>query len=195
MAKNKIIILTGMPGAGKGAISKVMKWLPNMSYISTGMLFRALGPNSELGRQVQEIMTVGGLVGDEIVNQMVEPHLVPGKDILLDGFPRSIPQVEWLLEQAGDDFDVVAFLLQLDEESAMRRRDKRINDYLLLGETPRGDDTDPTILPKRFIEYREKTEPTIEFLRQKLGDKFFDIDGRLTLEDVYDNMMKIYTKI
>ena len=77
----------------------------------------------------------------------------------------------------------------------MRRRDKRINDYLLLGETPRGDDTDPTILPKRFIEYREKTEPTIEFLRQKLGDKFFDIDGRLTLEDVYDNMMKIYTKI
>jgi adenylate kinase family enzyme len=52
---------------------------------------------------------------------------------------------------------------------------------------------DPTILPKRFAEYREKTEPTIEFLRQKLGDKFFAIDGRPTIEDVYSNIMKILT--
>ena len=193
--KNKIIILAGMPGAGKGSICKIMKWLPNMAYISTGILFRALDPKSELGKKVQEIMAAGGLVGDDIVNQMVLPHLVPGKDILLDGYPRSIPQVEWLLEQVGDKFDIVSFLLQLDEATATKRRDKRINDYLLIGETPRGDDTDPTILPKRFAEYREKTEPTIEFLRQKLGGKFFEIDGRPTLEDVYDNIMKILTAI
>ena len=193
--RNKIIIMTGMPGAGKGAICKIMKWMPNISYISTGILFRALEPESELGKKVAEIMAAGGLVGDDIVNQMVLPHLVPGKDILLDGYPRSIPQAEWLLEQVAGKFDVVTVLLLLDEETATKRRDKRINDFLMLGETPRGDDTDPTILPRRFAEYRDKTEPTIEFLRRKLGGKFFEVDGRLTLEDEYDNVMKILTAI
>ena len=193
--RNKIIILAGMPGAGKGAISKIMKWHPNISYISTGILFRALDPESELGKEIQAIMTEGGLVNDDIVNRMVEPHLVPGNDILLDGYPRSIPQVEWLLEKTANDFDVFSFLLELDEETAIRRRDKRINDYKLLGEEPRKDDTDPTVLPKRFAEYREKTEPTIEFLRKKLGDNFFLIDGRPTLEDVYETIMKIYARL
>jgi len=121
--------------------------------------------------------------------------LVPGKDILLDGFPRSKPQAEWLLEKVKGDFDVIAFLINLDEETADKRRLKRIQDYEMLGKEPRKDDIDPTILQNRFQEYREKTEPTIEFLRQRLGDKFYDMDGKLAIEDVYDNIMKVYTTI
>ena len=195
MSKNKIIIMTGMPGAGKGAYNRIMGWLPNVISISTGDLFRKLDPESALGKKVKEIMASGGFVGDDIVNEMVLPHLVPGKDILLDGFPRNIAQAEWLLDRTRDKFDVIAFLINLDEDTAEARRLKRINDYVLLGKEPRKDDVDPAVLQKRFAEYREKTEPTIEFLRGKLGDKFFDMDGKLAIEDVYDNIMKIYTKL
>lgn len=190
---NKIIIMTGMPGAGKGVYNRVMGWLPNISSLSTGDLFRKLDPESDLGKKVNEIMTAGGFVGDDIVNEMVKPYLVPGKDILLDGFPRSVIQAEWLLNEVSGKFEIVTFLINLDFETADKRRLKRIEDYKLLGKEPRADDIDPTIIQKRFAEYREKTEPTIEFLRQKLGDKFFDIDGKPAIEDVYDSIMKIYT--
>lgn len=196
MAKNKIIILSGMPGAGKGSISAIMKWQPNVAHTSTGDLLRALDPESDLGRQVFPIINAGKLLDDDTVNKVMEPAFVHGRDILLDGYPRTVGQSEYVLDKAAaGEFDVVAILLEINEETAELRRQKRINDCLMRGEQPRKDDVDPTILPKRFAEYREKTEPTIEFLRQKLGNKFFAIDGTPTIEDVYSDIMKILTAL
>jgi adenylate kinase len=181
-----------MPGAGKGGISQIMSWQPNTVHISTGDLFRSLDPESELGKRVAEIINSGNLVGDDIVNEMVAPKLTPGRDLLLDGYPRSIPQVEWLLNKVDDTrFDVIAFFLEISEEVSLFRRDKRVANALQKGEAPRKDDLDPTILPKRFAEYREKTEPMIEFLRKRLGDNFFTIDASVVIEDVYSEIMKI----
>ena len=192
--KDKIIILFGMPGAGKGAVSQIMRWQPNVTHVSTGGLLRALDPESELGKKVRACIDAGQFASDDLIYQMVGDALVPGKDILLDGFPRKVSQAEWLMNGFADKFDMVAFLLNLDESVATARRDKGINDYILRGEEPRKDDTDLTVLPKRFAEYRSQTEPTVEFMREKLGaNRFFDIDGRVTLEDVYDSVMKILT--
>jgi adenylate kinase len=123
---------------------------------------------------------------------MVEPKLVPGSDYLLDGYPRSIRQAEWLLGKAAAlSFDVIAILLEIDEETATARRDKRLRETLERGETPRKDDINPDALPKRFAEYREKTEPMLDYLKQKLGDKFFTVDAKPPLEDVFAAVAKI----
>jgi adenylate kinase len=191
--KDKIVILIGMPGAGKGSISTLMKWLPNVAHVSVGELIRRLDSESDLGKKVHAIQASGMLVDDDTVNEVFAASLPGfiGKDLLLDGYPRTIGQAKWIFDNLKDKFDIISFLINLDEKTATFRRDKRINDYLIRGEEPRKDDIDPTVLPRRFAEYREKTEPTVEFLRKELGDKFFEVDGRPTLEDVYESIMRI----
>lgn len=186
--QNKIIILAGMPGAGKGAVSKIMKWLPNTKHLSAGELLRAVDRGTELGQKVDALQKEGKIVDAEIVNALMKQALVSGSDFIFDGFPRSVEQAEWLFENAKD-FEIFAVLLEIDEGMAEKRRDHRIKHMLDNGETPRKDDLDPNALPKRFAEYREKTAPTIDYLREKLGDNFCAIDGAGYLEDVYDNIM------
>lgn len=189
--RDKIIILAGMPGAGKGEISnRLKKEYPNIRHLSSGYLFRSLDKNTEIAKKIASIQESGKLVDDETVNELVEPHIIHGKDLLLDGYPRSVPQAEWLLNKAVD-FDMVSVLLEVDETVSIFRRDNRINQARLNGLEPRKDDLDPTVLPRRFVEYREKTFPMIEFLREKLGDDFYSIDGSRTIADVYLDVKKI----
>jgi adenylate kinase len=184
--KNKLIILAGMPGAGKGDNSEHLGQRPNTVSISTGELFRALDPDSELGKKVASIINGGGLVSDDIVNQMVEEKLVPGKDIVLDGYPRSVPQAEWLLGRMKRmPFNVIAILLEISEETAALRRDNRIAKALANGKTPRKDDLDSSALSRRFAEYYEKTAPMVEFLRKELGGKFYNVDASVSVEEVF----------
>jgi adenylate kinase len=180
-----------MPGAGKGTIADLLKERPDMTHISTGDLFRSLDQDGPLGQKITAIQAAGKLVDDETVNQMVEPKLVAGSDILLDGYPRSIPQAEWLLDAAAGKFDVVAILLEIDESIAAARRDKRLRETLERGETPRKDDADPDALPKRFAEYREKTEPMLDYLREKLGDNFYTVDGSQSIDAEYADVKSI----
>jgi adenylate kinase len=181
-----------MPGAGKGDNGEHLGKRSNMTHISTGELFRALDTNSALGKEVQEISAAGGLISDDIVNRMVEDKLSPEKNIVLDGYPRSVPQAEWLLEKVKDmPFEVVAILLEISEEIATRRRDNRIAETLASGGVPRKDDLDSSVLSKRFAEYYEKTAPMVDFLRQKLGDKFYSIDASVPVEEVYAAVEKV----
>jgi adenylate kinase len=189
--KDKIIILSGMPGAGKGEMSKLlMKDYPHLKHLSTGNLFRSLDKNSEIAKKISKIQESGKLVDDEIVNEIVEQYVVHGEDLLFDGYPRSIPQAEWLLK-TEKDFEIIAILLEIDETVAVSRRDKRINQSRLKGIELRKDDLDPTVLPKRFEEYYEKTAPMLEFLRERLRDNFYSIDASVTIDGVYSSIKKI----
>jgi adenylate kinase len=183
--------MTGMPGAGKGTISEMLKSNPNIDHISTGDLFRGLDKESDLGRRVAEIMNAGQMVGDDIVNEMVAPRLTGEKDLLLDGYPRSTAQAEWLMERAAAGFEIVAILLAIDETIATARRDERVRNLRAKGLEPRADDADPEILPKRFAEYREKTEPMLDLLRARLGDNFYTINNTGTAEQAVEKIAKI----
>ena len=177
MNKDKAIILCGMPGAGKGEQSGRLTKELNFVYISTGNLFRSLDKNTQLGKKVHDLMHAGILVDDDTVNEMVETEIKHGHNLVFDGYPRSISQAKWLLKklEAGN-FDVIAILLEITEETAIARRDNRIAETIAAGEKPRKDDLDPMALPKRFKEYYEKTAPMIEFLRKKLGNNFYSIN-------------------
>lgn len=104
------LIFLGPPGAGKGTQAKRLCARLGVPQVSTGdMLREAKASGSELGRQVAEIMKLGGLVSDEIVIDLVRERLgradvAPG--FVLDGFPRTLGQAEALdrlLQTLGKD--------------------------------------------------------------------------------------------
>ena len=99
-----IVILMGAPGAGKGTQADYLREDKGFIKISTGdLLRREVSSHSELGRKVRDIMDSGGLVSDSILLQIVKNALELYKDrnLVLDGFPRTVVQAQWLEENAA----------------------------------------------------------------------------------------------
>jgi adenylate kinase len=99
------ILLLGAPGSGKGTQAKALVKLWGIPQISTGDLLRAnVAQGTALGRVAKEIMDRGELVPDSLVDEMVavrlqEPDTANG--YILDGFPRTLPQANWLDGRLG----------------------------------------------------------------------------------------------
>lgn len=95
-----VILLFGPPGSGKGTMSPLITNLLHIPAISTGEMLRAAVEEcTELGKHAQAILAAGQLVGDDIVNRMLierlsQPDCHDG--FLLDGYPRTLPQAEFL---------------------------------------------------------------------------------------------------
>jgi adenylate kinase len=98
-----VILLFGPPGSGKGTQSPLISRLLNIPAISTGEMLRAeVEAGTDLGTQVQSILQAGALVSDELVNDIVvsrisKPDCKSG--FLLDGYPRTLSQAEFLDRQ------------------------------------------------------------------------------------------------
>ncbi|MFN2461246.1 MAG: adenylate kinase [Candidatus Velthaea sp.] len=90
-----ILVFLGPPGAGKGTQAKVLEDRYGMRQVSTGdILRRHRAEQTPLGAQAQEYMDAGKLVPDVLIIRMMEEELAQPGDIILDGFPRTIPQAE-----------------------------------------------------------------------------------------------------
>jgi len=99
------LIIFGPPGSGKGTYSAKLKEKLGIEKISTGDFFRAeVKKQSELGRKVEDYLKQGLLVPDEIVIEVVKDIIDKIKDnFILDGFPRTVRQAEWLLNYTKID--------------------------------------------------------------------------------------------
>jgi adenylate kinase len=122
-----ILILLGPPGAGKGTQAKLLSVELNVPHISTGDMFRDhAARGTELGKQVKAIMAAGGLVTDDITNAMVKERLSRpdvAKGFILDGYPRTVPQADFLareLSAAGRKVDA-AVSYDVPEELVVER--------------------------------------------------------------------------
>jgi adenylate kinase len=155
------IILMGPPGAGKGTQAKVIANHFGIPAISTGDIFRAnVAGRTPLGVEAQRYMDKGEYVPDEVTNSMVrdrlaQPDAEPG--FLLDGYPRTVAQVEELddmLATSGAALDAVV-VLTADEEELVSR-------LLARAKTEgRADDTEEVIRHRQDV-YTKETAPLIE---------------------------------
>ena len=175
------LILMGPPGAGKGTQAKFVAARFGIPAISTGDIFRAnVSQGTELGVEAKRYMDAGEYVPDEITNKMVrnridEPDAAPG--FLLDGYPRTLAQVEELdgmIGYSGNRLDAVV-VLTVDAEEIVQRLLQRAQ------VEGRADDTEEVIRRRQEI-YAEQTEPLIEVYRSRAILQ--EVDGMGEVEDV-----------
>lgn len=121
------IIFLGAPGAGKGTQASIIAARHSIPKLSTGdMLREAISSGSELGAQVEKIISAGNLVSDDIMIKIIADRISKmdcKQGFILDGFPRTIPQAEALEKILNDGRENVMTVLFLDvaEEKLIKR--------------------------------------------------------------------------
>ena len=93
------LLIMGPPGAGKGTQAKILSQKYNLIHLSTGDILRKeIEKKSSTGLEAQKYMNAGNLVPDEVLLSMMDSTLteLQHKGVILDGFPRTIPQAEGL---------------------------------------------------------------------------------------------------
>ena len=124
------IIFIGPPGAGKGTQAQFICEQFGVPQISTGdMLRSAVSTGSEIGQQAKAIMESGGLVSDDIIIALVKERLLQEDCVngcLFDGFPRTIPQAQAMVDE-GIAIDHVLEITVSDEEIIKRLSGRRVH--------------------------------------------------------------------
>ncbi|KAB1640957.1 adenylate kinase [Gulosibacter chungangensis] len=175
------LLIVGAPGAGKGTQATGLAEAYGVPAISTGDIFRENIKNgTELGKRVQEITAQGQLVPDSLTNDLISDRLsqadvAPG--FLLDGYPRTVGQVEFLtsvLEQDGAAIDAVVQLVT-DTDAVVERLLKRAQ------EQGRVDDTEEIIRHRQEV-YLQETAPVIDVYASR--GVVVEVDGMGTVEEV-----------
>jgi len=181
MYKGNIIFL-GAPGSGKGTLAKQCANEYDYLVISTGDILRETkNADTELGKLLRETIGKGNLVSDEIVNAIVKEKLQSiDKPFILDGYPRTIPQAEYL--DTITEIGLVIYLSVSDETI-----EKRI---LERGKTSgREDDLSSEIIHKRIENFKQETEPLKEYYSNK--NVLAHIHGELLIDEVFENFKEV----
>ena len=196
-------VIMGVQGSGKGTQSDMLATDLDLVHISVGDIFRwNVSNHTKMGAQVQRVMAAGELVGDDLVESVVQQRLSEHDwnfGFLIDGFPRSARQAEFFLESY--DIDAVIYLDMPDSEVRRRVLNRRLcascgMDYNLIANSPavpgqcdncggelvqREDDTEEA-LAVRLREYHEKTNPVLDIFRRK--EFVVTVDARAPREEV-----------
>ncbi|MFT4163651.1 MAG: adenylate kinase [Microlunatus sp.] len=179
------LLIMGPPGAGKGTQAKLIAEHYGIPAISTGDIFRSMKTaDTPLARQVRDIMNSGGYVSDDITNQIVAERLAEpdcGSGFLLDGYPRTLAQVETLdaaLTASGTPLDAV-LALTADTDEVVARLLKRAE---IEG---RSDDNEDTIRV-RLQTYAEQTAPLLEVYGN--AGLLVEVDGLGEIDEVSERV-------
>ena len=169
----------GPPGAGKGTQAKVLAARLGVPAVSTGDIFRAhVAEGTPLGLEAQRYMDAGDYVPDEVTNAMVRERLSEDdarSGFLLDGYPRTLAQVEELDRMLGDDSIDAVVVLTADEEELVQRLLRRAH---IEGRT---DDTEQVIRRRQEL-FREQTAPLLAVYEDR--GLLVEVDGMGEVDEV-----------
>lgn len=181
-------IICGPQGSGKGTQSRLLSQAHDFVHISIGDMFRwHMQHHTKLAARITRIMHSGHLVSDDIVEKVVRERLEQhdfNYGFVLDGFPRTLPQAEYLFENW--DVDRVIYL-DIPDEIVFRRVMQRAKMGLGSGFTKRADDN-PAALKVRLEEYYTKTKPLLELYEQKR--RLVTVDGTKPISGVYSDISR-----
>lgn len=204
------ILFMGPPGCGKGTQSDLLSVHHNYHHISTGaVLRREVAAKTSLGHQVEQIISTGQFISDEMIQDMLVQYLssqtAPCSGYILDGFPRTVAQAEWLtkyLQKTGNRLRGVLYF-HVNQEILLKRLTGRFtcarcgatyNDYFSL---PREDgkcdrcgcteflrrtDDNMDRVQTRLSVYAEKTAPLIEYYES--AGLLLKIDANRSVDEI-----------
>ena len=204
------IILLGSPGAGKGTQAKLIAQHYSIPHISTGDILRAnVALGTVLGQKAKEVMNRGELVSDDLVNAMVAERLSHAdckRGFILDGFPRTTAQAEWLDQElasrAEGPWSLVVISVDVSYNQLLQRLTGRrscpvdgkiYNIYYqppkqqgvcdLCGEQliQRKDDTEE-VISERLKSYERQTLPLVDYYRRQ--GRLRRVNGELPVDQV-----------
>jgi len=173
-----MIIFIGVAGSGKSVQGRHLSEHLGCPWVSTGELLRM-----HISGEKRARMLKGELLTDEELYSIIEPVLIELKaenEVILDGFPRTEPQAEWLEEFSIQHKVPISYVIHM-----MAEKDVVLDRLLKRG---RPDDTEESIA-KRFTEYEKVTLPIIKYYKD-LGIPCLDIDGNGTETEVKNNIIQ-----
>ncbi len=182
----EILIITGPPYSGKGTQCEILNEQLDFKHISTGDRCRfEKEKGTEIGKIMSEYEEKGDLVPDAIMKDLFSKILDENKSnkgIILDGYPRTIPQVDDLLELVGSKGMKIGKVLNIDVPKAelLIRAKKRAET------SDRKDDKDSKIHAKRIDVFENSTRPGIEYMKTKI--KVLTFDGLGTIDQITERI-------
>jgi adenylate kinase len=209
------IILLGPPGAGKGTQAESICQRYDIPHISTGnMLREAIDAGTKLGLEAKSLMDAGILVSDEVIVGLVEERISSpdcSMGFLFDGFPRTIPQAEALV-QRGIAIDAVVEIDVPDDDIINRMSGRRMHpasgrNYHIIFNPPKvegkddatgedliqREDDKPDTVRDRLKVYQDQTSPLIEFYSTLSSSgplNYIKVSGTSTPKEVSENIFQ-----
>ena len=212
------IIMLGAPGTGKGTIGNELCKKYNLVHLATGDIFRdEMKRQTELGKKANEYMSKGELVPDEITIAMVEGKLDKMENVLLDGFPRTIPQAEALDKYLKENNKKITAVINLKvpDEDIIKRTSSRVicsnkecgASFNTIFMPPKVEgicdvcgsplikrkDDEPETIKERLNVYYKNTEPLIDYYTKE--GLLESIDINIYLEDTKERTTASAVKI
>lgn len=209
------IVLMGCPGAGKGTQSAKLQDKYQLHHISTGdVLRKEIASESALGKQIAQIINQGNLVPDKLMISILEKIVsTTDKDIIFDGFPRTVAQAEALesmMQRLGRDIDKVVMITLPESEVvgriSSRRQCRKCEKILQVGPGESGnvcpecggelytrpDDT-PQRVKHRLEVYQQDTLPVKNYYAS--SGKYVEINGNQTPDQVFEDICNVLEKV
>jgi len=186
-------LIFGPPGSGKGTQSVKLAEKFNLSHLSTGDMLRAeIAAGTELGKRMSSIMSTGELVPDEVVIEMIASRIDSTRGrtgFLFDGFPRTVAQTVALEKMLNDRKMKIDSMLVLDVD-----HDELVKRLVARAElSGRPDDKDPSVIENRIGVYKEKTEPIINYCRER--GIYQPVNGVGSIDDIFGRLSKYIKKM
>ena len=182
------IILCGAPGSGKGTQSAFIAQKYGVQHLSTGDVLRAeIAKGSELGKQIDSLISKGNLVPDEMMYGVIENYIasLPAdcKGTIFDGYPRTVAQAESLTKLLQKyNMEAIMIDLMVDEQLLIQRLIER-------GKVSGRADDNLNTIRHRIAVYHQQTEPIAHYYLHH--GNYFAVNGNHTMADVFLQIMRI----